>query len=329
MEPVIHVDPILNVYSILDGLFRSVVPNEAARKFFGIKAISEKLSGPPGYYLWFGEKPGAYLLELIDGTVEDVSHNTRHDAITQGASSRGRLRIKYFPAVDDSSDVFEDFSFYEQLVRMSDLFDGTGTPTFEGSEKIDDTYFVVGNLDMRVTAERELIEITLNAPDRWKTFHPTGLSVSPNREGSVEVIAPGGKDRDVQAWALSWFLFDKLISGFCYAYKTFPQYIAVWKKTGAAYYIDRDNKVVARPHENVKDIYLSGCFLIQTCDGSVPDEGCSNTHSDTVSVTLVNPQDGELVCLQDEAPKDKVDWINPEWWDARTLDISMDDTGFS
>ena len=155
LQSVAHVDPVTTLQNYLDGVFRTTIPNEPSRKRIGIRAISERWGTPPRWYLWFEDKRGAYSLELAEAAVARWSPSGGN---TEGFDTiLGHFRIKYFPEIEDEN-LFNDLSFYEQAVRTSDLFDSTGTPSFDGEARIHESHFLVGNLDIAVAAERNFLE---------------------------------------------------------------------------------------------------------------------------------------------------------------------------
>ena len=132
----LDIDPVTEIHAIFDNLFRMIIPSQSARGFFKIKGISEKRAGAPGWYLWFEDRPGAYLLELVEA-------GRPQGDTAQNSGFSGHFQIKYFPEACDN-DLLEKFSFSEQVIRSSDSFDDTGTPSFEASLEIGDALFLVG-----------------------------------------------------------------------------------------------------------------------------------------------------------------------------------------
>ena len=212
LEPIINIDPVLNVRHIVEGMFRMFFPNPSARQFFCLRGISEKIDSSLGWYLWFDDKPGAYLLELIDASALDYWPFDSGDAIFCENVSMGRFQIKYFPDPDEK--IFEHFSFYEQSVRLSDLFDDTGTPIIEADDTLHDSLFCVGNLDIVVENEGNFLEVCLYSPDSWLTISKEGLEINSGENPGVQSLLPSETDRSIPAWELSWFILDRLILKF-------------------------------------------------------------------------------------------------------------------
>jgi hypothetical protein len=318
LQSVAHVDPVTTLQNYLDGIFRTTIPNEPARKRIGIRGISEMWGDSPIWYLWFEDKRGAYSLELAEAAVARWSPGGGN---TEGFNATlGHFRIKYFPEIEDEN-LFNDLSFYEQAVRTSDLFDPTGTPSFEGSGQIHESHFLVGNLDIAVAAENNILEVFLQAPDRSRTYHPEGLFVDGKEGGLTKVLFQGERDRNVPSWALSWFLVDKLIIAHCLARKTTPACIALLEKPGVVFDIDKENRIAQRPSLDVRQMFLLGCIPLM-----------NDPHSDKIishdldeygkGLLERDPlQEAKLLRMQTEVPAERTEWIDSEWWYARDREI--------
>ena len=321
LQSVANVDPVTTLHNYLEGVFRTTIPNESARKWTGIRAISEMCGNSPLWYIWFEDKGGAYSLELAEASVEWWAPGGENaggfDAIL------GHFRIRYFPDMEDEN-LFNDFSIHEQAVRTSELFDPTGTPSFEGSGRIHESHFLVGTMYIAVAAEKNFLEVFLEAPDRSRTYHPEGLFVDGKDGALAEALAQGERDRNVPAWALSWFLVDKLIIAICLARKTAPARIALLEKPGAVFDIDKENRIVERPSLEVRQRCLLGCFPLT-----------ADSHSDKIlSIDLDGYGKGllerdplreaKLLRMQAEVPAERIEWIDPEWWHARDREISTE-----
>lgn len=327
-----HVDPIENIFTIFDGIFRTVVPNQSARHYFGLKAISWKLAGYPGWYLWFEGKPGAYLVEVIGGSFDTEPgwksalslcgpSEDRSPQVDAQASmptgdyspvSRAMLRIKYFPDPADPTDCFDDFSVHEQVARLSGAFDNSGAPSFEGIESLDEGFFWVGSIACAVTAGRDYLEAVLTAPDRWITRHSKGLFATGKNGESIQVVAPGLPDRNVPAWELAWFAFEKFISCLCYAREISPRSVALYRTAGKFYESDEKGQFSERCDS------LSGGYSIHL---SFKIDGAGLREIDGTGRHFVNclpdpPDDGlnSVLLYSGKEPPDDIPWVKRQWW---------------
>jgi hypothetical protein len=320
-EVPLRIDPVTEIHAIFDSIFRIIIPSDSARSFFKIKGISEKLAGDPGWYLWFEDRPGAYLLELIEAE-NPQRFAAEENGYTLKNCFSGHFQIKYFPDVCDT-ELLEKFSFSEQIVRNSDFFDVTGTPTFEASLTINDTLFLVGNLDVFQSPDKKFTEFFLSAPDHWVTRHLEGFEMIGKNGSNVVILAPGEIDREAPAWELSWYLLDKLITIFCNVNKTVPVCTATFEKEGKSFEIDRNKIVSEKPEPNIKEFSLIAAFMAaeKACEAVFDIDGCVaqlKGHDFLTEALLTGMQKG--------MPTMNKDWINSRWWHAHHIDVSLEDT---
>jgi len=319
-EMFLHIDPVTEIHTIFDNIFRVIIPSDSARSFFKIKGLSEKLSGDPGWYLWFEDRPGVYLLELVEARSPQRFAAEENSYALKNCFS-GHFQIKYFPSVCDT-EMFEKFSLSEQLVRNSDCFDVTGTPTFEASLKINDTLFFVGTLDVMQSPDKEFTEFFLSAPDHWVTRHLEGLEMVGKNGSNVVILAPGEIDREAPTWELSWYLLDKLITIFCNVNKTVPVCTAIFEKEGKSFEIDRNKIVSEKPEPTIKERSLVAAFM-------AADKACKAVFDIDECIAQLKSHDfvsGELLtCVQKGQPIRDRAWINSGWWHAHHIDISLED----
>lgn len=214
-----HIDPVSIVESSFHSMFLEIFNNESVRDYLGFWRISpfHSADGMPGWYLWFREKPGVYGLFIENGVC--LSEAGKSD--NPPSSVAGRIRIMYYP--DAEEEVFEAFSWFEKIALMGPFFDATGTPTAEGRQQMDESFFTVGHMDTLMTVDGSLLEFVCTAPQTWVDFRSEGLVLNDPEGKPFRAVHPGGRDREVPGWLLSRFLFDKLVSGFCYCRKTAPE----------------------------------------------------------------------------------------------------------
>ncbi|MCX5816005.1 MAG: hypothetical protein NTX75_07130 [Proteobacteria bacterium] len=319
-EVLLRIDPVTEIHAIFDSIFRIIIPSDSARSFFKIKGISEKLAGDPGWYLWFEDRPGAYLLELVEAG-SPQRFTAEENGYTLKNCFSGHFQIKYFPDVCDTG-LLEKFSFSEQIVRDSDFFNDTGTPTFEASLTINDTLFLVGNLDVLQSPDKEFTEFFLSAPDHWVTRHLEGFEMIDKSGSNAVIMAPGETDRDTPAWELSWYLLDKLITIFCNVNKTVPVCTAIFEKEGKSFEIDGNKIVSEKPEPTIKEFGLIAALTAadKACEAVFDTDECATQlkgHDFPTEVLLAGMQKG--------MPTTDRDWINSHWWHAHHIDVSLED----
>jgi hypothetical protein len=315
-EMVFHQDPIEDLLKIFDAAFRVVVPGPG-REVVGLKAISEKQNGAPGWYLWFEDRSGAYLLELADA---GRWPGTEERLVEQRNAVRGNYRIKYYPDLEDPASL-QVFSASEQIFRKSDCFDQTGTPAFEWGEEIPETFFQIGTIEVGLSASGKGLVLCLGSCDRWVTRIAEGVTVTDDRGCVRHLRAPGEKDRDVPAWDWSWFLMDRLILTLCLAYSSTPWCVALYDAPGYTFRIHRGGVSRSVPDESVRRCWLSISFHLH--DGHA---SCLGPHSACPvdpSLLLDAPPGERLVSYVGE-PGESHPWVSSVWWHVREnpLDLS-------
>jgi hypothetical protein len=320
MESVLHIDPISNLQHLIDKIFRTIFPNEEARRFFHFSGLSEKISSEPGWYLWFSNVPGVYLLDLKDAQVLQEDGPGTAFPEKEGYALSGCFVIKYFPNLNDDK-YFMSFSEEERKIRASLLFDHTGTPTLEGNDEIPSPFFQVGLLNILFDRERKRLDLSLLAQDR-------SMAVQNHQVDCREMPTVEMGDREVPAWGLSFFLVDRLINGLGYTYKTKPQCVHVFQRERPASGIQEEDEVYQESISPSKEFILFGSFPI-------PDDllgtGKEDFNIDQYNANLEewgNLNGWKLLECQRTPSKDPQLWINPGWWEAANIEITQKDVTF-
>jgi hypothetical protein len=306
---VFHQDPVEDLLKVFDAAFRLVVPGPG-RQIIGLKSISEKQNGAPGWYLWFEDRPGAFLLEIADaGTraAKDDRPALHREAV------QGGYRIKYYPDIEDPSSLVL-FSASEQAFRGSDCFDETGTPDFERGGEIPDTFFLIGAIEAGLSADTQGLVLRLGTSDRWVTWTVEGVSATDEEGEAHHLRAAGEKDRDVPAWDWAWFLMDRLVLTLCLAYASQPRQVALYDAPGYAFRIHQSGVSLAVPDEAIRQRRLSVSFRLH--DGHASCAGSLSSLSDDPSLLLEAPPGECLVSLRKE-PAVPHPWISSAWWHVR------------
>ncbi len=306
---VFHQDPVEELLKIFDVAFRLVVPGPG-RQVVGLKSISEKQNGAPGWYLWFEDCPGAYLLELADAGTR--SETAGKPAVTREAV-QGSFRIKYYPDLSDPSSL-SLFSASEQLFRRSDCFDETGTPDFERGGEIPDSFFQMATIEAALSADGRGFVLRLDAPERWVTWAVEGVSATDEQGNLHHLRAPGEKDRDIPAWKWSWFLMDRLVQTLCLAHFSEPWHVALYEAPGHAFRVFPSGVSQAIPDGAIRRRLLS--IAIRFHDGHAHCIGAFPSLSEDPSLLLTVPPGEQRVSLRKE-PSGLLPWVSSAWWHVR------------
>lgn len=202
-------DVVGEVLGVVDRALRLVGNSSEAREAAGLSGVSQFIVGRPGWYLWPAGMAGAFGLELAACRE------------TGPGQSQGSFLVRYYPALD--SPLLARFAGLERLVRDSDYFDRTGTPTLDGALELPEDFFVVGRLDYGLDADRPRLCLHLEAPELWQTACAEGLSLAGPDGAPLLDIAPGSPDRRAPAWDLAYGLGDRLLRLICLAYRVGPR----------------------------------------------------------------------------------------------------------
>ena len=153
-------------------------------------------------------------------------------------------------------------------------------------------------------------------------------SVDSSEYHNVQSLLPSETDRSIPAWELSWFILDRLICGLCCFYNTRPNCLAIFEKSGIAYHIDRHNRIVEKPHPDVKERVLLGCFSIHDNQHTQRTNDFKAKEYIETQLKRESMQGARLAQVKVDAPGQGQDWINARWWQARGFEISTNGTEF-
>jgi len=320
MESVLHIDPISNLQHLIDKIFRTIFPNEEARRFFHFAGVSEKISSELGWYLWFSDIPGVYLLDLEDTQVLQEDAVGTDSLEKEKYALSGDFTIKYFPDLRGDK-YFTSFSEEERRIRASRLFDHTGTPILEGDDQIPPPFFQVGLLNILYDRKHKRLELSLLAPDRW-------AALQDHQAECGEIPTAETEDRNVPAWELSFFLVDRLINSLGYSYKTKPQCVHVFQRESPSTGVQGEDEVCQESISPSKELILFGSFPILDDLLDTEKEEFDIDQYNTNLEEWGNINGWNLLEWQKTPPKDPQLWINPEWWEAANIEITQKDVTF-
>ncbi|MFH1057958.1 MAG: hypothetical protein V1797_04650 [Pseudomonadota bacterium] len=277
-------DVVGEVLGVVDRALRLVAGSSEAREAAGLTGVSQFILGRPGWYLWPTAMPGAFGLELAACQASGLRQ------------SQGSFWVKYYPALD--SPLLARFAGLERLVRDSDYFDRTGTPTLDGALELPEDLFVVGRLDYGLDRGRPRLCLHLEAPERWDTVCQDGLSLAGPEGAPLLDIAPGSPDRRLPAWELAYGLGDRLLRLICLAYRVRPRRVGLGQAedaggTGLRRHLRADLEL---RHEHGPRPLLSLAQL------EPPD--------------LLPTAPAAEWAVHHHAPASPMAWINPDWWEV-------------
>lgn len=315
-----NIDPVWALERAFHDMFRSVFQYQGVRLHFGFSQISffHNREGLPAWYLWFGEKKGAYKIALTSAALISPGSDDHSTLSASLPHIQGSLAIHYYPSEEE--DTFDSYSYFEKLIRLSSLFDHTGTPSFQRDPDIPVSHFVVGRIDVRTTPCLDFLELECVAPERWLDFRVDGLNLMAPDQQNHEVLGPGEKDRDVPGWALSWFLFNKITSGFCYHHRASPSEVLLIQDKGFKFHIDKDGRM-----RMSEDCTFSEFRLLARLAAS-RDRG-DTRHTGYSAMRASNRQNlkmGDLVGTWRHPEAGMPPWVNAAWWSAKEVTFGED-----
>ena len=291
-------DPVTELMQVFDTVFRLVMPGPG-RGIVGFKGISEKLRGAPGWYLWFEDRPGAYLLELVEA--ENIA-----ETVNGRSGARGTFWIKYYPAVDDLRS-FNALAGNERAIRTGGAFDDTGTPDFDRGCDIPEASFLIGAIEATLAADGDRFSLHMEAPDRWLSFI--------TEQNGAGAAGKAGRDRDLPAWDWSWFLLDRLILTLCLGYGTVPRRVSLNEEPGHSFHLETDGTTLAVRDDRIRGRRLRASFSISG-DNS---EACCPCHAHQHAGGVDSREDspGRLLFTCEREPSEGHPWVSPRWWHIR------------
>lgn len=184
---------------------------EATSRHGIVEVKSSQWRGLRTWRYRLADLPGGYELILWD-TRRGALRSARPPALTAGWEAQplefdeASFLIRYYPTPDEP--FFENFSAEEQALRLSEVFEnGASTFPVEGYEdRLSEFHFNVGTMMLAAGVFHSVVRLSLMSQERFVSVVEDGLKVH-----NEQLIEPGGVDRNVPGWQLSWFLFSKIL----------------------------------------------------------------------------------------------------------------------
>jgi len=179
----------------------------------------------PYWYLWFTELGGVFKLALRRVTACD------------GAEWTAEFGVKYYPRPDEA--YFSDLSVLEQVCRRSEVFstvpsaaecccpchaaghgdgdrfsdlgDSTGVPAIPHADCLPEDFFFAGKITLN--RKQTGLEVGFESQDRWRIVMAKDFYLCNENGDEYKVLRQGETDRDFPGFALTSFLYRKVVSG--------------------------------------------------------------------------------------------------------------------
>ena len=280
-------DPLGEHQIFWSTIFMVLISSDEARSRMHLKNISQRPDGELGWYFWLQDEPGAYSLEVGEA----------YSGTTSGESS-SRCWIKYYPAAT-ADPAWQGLSSYEKSVRSSQLFDETGTPAFDAAASILQEAFVVGYLDLRLTATHATL--CLFAQDLWQVIEKNATNVAQEKPDKFS------EGRCLPGWELAWPVANALIMAWCMFFVCRPSAAALtqgpgefWECSGGEY------RAVFSSERLRRELFC----LLPRPEG----QGSLDAFGGVEEWLSEQSTSQELVWVLLQPPDEDMPWANADWW---------------
>lgn len=206
-------DCMLEIRGLFEELILTMLNNDNARENLHVKYVSPEWVGNPGWYFWPKERKGVYFLKLTKVT-------------PLGGGLESLLQLFYYPHPQE--DIFRQFSFVEQLTRVShvfqstkpqqgeacpchsqhephdfaDLIDGIGVPVPQVRSELNPWLYRLGEV-ICYWEKGKMVYLGFEAQVRSQTWSYGNIKSVPERGKSKVLLEGYEMDRDLPAWELT------------------------------------------------------------------------------------------------------------------------------
>jgi hypothetical protein len=259
--------------------------------------------------VWFSDRPGAYLLRALVNDNDDPLLFTLRALDTPPVG----IGIYYYPDTEESC--FEDFSWPEKILRCGEGFDSTGTPSAEGEKSIPASFYLVGRVGLCWSKNRRLLELQAASSERLRDYRVDGLTLRNSSGEPIEVVCPGGCDRNLPGWQLTHHLVDKLLLAVCFQQRIAPIAALVAARDGYANHLHAEQKVERRLEPGVSQL------LLHIALAATPIDDPELSPATYAAATRQHLGGKPVACVVGHPadPEGRTRFINPNWWQAKKL----------
>jgi len=237
-------EPDLGLPGLMENLFIRTFYEPRIKEKIGWVGIAYRAGLPGSWTLKLKGRRGVYSLSY------------RKDEQEEGWV-HGIFDLQYFPLRDEP--LLDRFSIRENLLRQDHGFE-TWVRHLPGNEDPLENAFVVGRILLSVDREEKNLFLSLWSPLRWLEFRKEGLSLAREDGTRLEVLPPGGKDRNVPAFALSFAFFDRLIQAFAYHFKNGPVHACLKKRKAPVWEITGDQEWLPMAGQETSEYFITVGF---------------------------------------------------------------------
>jgi hypothetical protein len=276
--------------------------SEQFRADIGLQGVSQVWGGAPAWYIWLADAPGVYQLALVETEEKKQNGKTLCNA---------GFAVKCYPYPGDAC--FQSFSFFEQTLIKSHLFDRTNTPVFECREKIPPDLFTIAMLEVTMDHEAPMASFCIETQDTLRSRYAAETDQFFPIVDLDRRFVEGEIDRDIPGLKIAYPLFDCLMCLYANAGKQAPLQVQCSKTPGFEVVIER-GKVNAKPNKAIDGYRLEVLFTLPV----------SNEHKNDVLMQIDSAENREAPFYErifscghfhdDEADDNLPIFINRNWW---------------
>jgi G3E family GTPase len=237
-------DPELGLPALMENLFIRTFYEPRIKEKIGWIGIAYRAGLPGSWTLKLKGRRGVYCLSYRKKKGEE-------------GWVHGSFDLQYFPQRDEP--LLDLFSIRENLLRQDHGFE-TWVRYLPGDEDPLENAFIVGRILLSVDPEEKNLFLSLWSPLRWLEFRKEGLSLTRDDGTRLEVLPPGGKDRNVPAFALSFAFFDRLVQAFAYHFKGGPVHASMKKRKAPVWEITGNHEWVPRAGQETSEYFVTVGF---------------------------------------------------------------------
>ncbi|AFM27421.1 hypothetical protein [Desulfomonile tiedjei] len=285
----------------IDSLLTTASWTEELKQLLGITGVSPVWDDVPAWYFWIDGAPGVYALVLEEAFEKTENASTLH----------GLFSLKCYPF--SGREEFAGFSFVERELVTSKFFDATNTPQFEHRASIPSSLFVIGAVECVLDRENRWSLFTLESQDLMRARYEAEILEDYPLIDLSRFYCSGDVGRSIQAWDVSYLLFDRIVSLWAHFGKKSPSKVVLERSFGFEHvYTDSGEwSCQESPDREIRSLSV----LFGESPGQGTSEAIFRNDPPTPGVTVLYPSESQCSCpTHDHQPSGVSPYMNCLWW---------------